>query len=477
VDLRAYRLAEHKNVQIRKVENVLRSVSIDCKLRELGTASMLSEAANTRVSMRTSQWHQLRDVPLHQKQQQHGMCESPPPPPKESLDESTYDPTGRHAYHHSTFSNMLVNYFVKTGRVSASFDDFLKHATYASSTEMTDEVKERLATELDLLIKTGKEIEGPHGGRMGKMIHRGDLYLFQPFDEDTQVLTEVERAARKRRASLALDVALLKPESGQGSEKGPSGRDEGRQSRSIRAAEAALIGLDSDVSSLLSRTQVSSGPYRNVAVDFVVDRLPHVRLVRLATACVMNPSVLNLSDRLTRERAQAAKSLRNSGKILRNDPSKGPVATLISPYLTDGRIVRIDTNNGTSREEVDPKAIKDSSKMKRRMITKDVVGAVVILPNEGRAVFKVLEDRLAPGAPKNRDEDEVRALTDGGRGSGCVCHQSSILSTERLRELIALESRGEPSAIAASEKVQDKRTLCELYELVLRKHRVSGLVP
>jgi hypothetical protein len=322
---------------------------------------------------------------------------------------------------------------------------------------------ERTATELDLLIKTGSEIVGPHGDRPGSLIHVGDLYVFQPFDEDTRVLTDNERIANKKRNPAAFNLALLKHKSHVVS------NHEGRKSRSIRSAEQALVGLETDVSSLLARVHVTAGPYRTVAVDFVIERMTHSRLVRLAIACTMDPSSLGLSDRLLKERAHASRSLRSSGKLIFHDGDK---ATLVSPYLTDGRVVRIDALTGAAKEEVD----KASSKKKRRMIiTKEVVGAVVVLPSEGRAVFKVLEDRLSPGGGRDKEED-VRMLTDGGRGSGCVCHQSSVLTTERLKDLIAEESKGEPVAAAAAQKVSDKRTLCELYELVLRKHRANALV-
>lgn len=487
VDLRAYRLAEHKSVQIKKVEKVLRSVSFDCRLREAGTESILAEAAKERVSVRTSQGVELKNVPLLNGSSRSGSCEGPEVSAN-GLDESTYDPTGKHAFHHATYSNLLRNYFKKTGRPSSTFDELIRHVTVSlKETDSSDEILERTATELDLLVKSGREVEGPHGGRLGSIVHRGDLYVFQPTDEDTRVLTDAERSAKHRRDPLALDVALLQHHHRPAHASNP----DGRRSRSIRSAEQALIGLDTDVSSLLSRAQVVSGPYRNVAVDFVIDRMPHVRLVRLATACVMDPAVLELSYRLSRERAQASRSLRSAGKLmiatphhLRNVRRRGSSefhsATLISPYLSDGRVVRIDARTGLAKEEIDLKIIKDSAKIKRRLITKEVVGAVVTLPNEGRAVFKVLEDRLER-APARRsaieEEDEVRTLSDGGRGSGCVCHQSAVLTTERLRELIAEEAKGEPTAIAAAQKVSDKRTLCELYELVLRKHRASALVP
>ena len=159
----------------------------------------------------------------------------------------------------------------------------------------------------------------------------------------------------------------------------------------------------------------------------------------------------------------------------------GAVEAAKTAALADTAIVFVGNHPLlVAKEEIDLKIIKDSAKIKRRLITKEVVGAVVTLPNEGRAVFKVLEDRLER-APARRsaieEEDEVRTLSDGGRGSGCVCHQSAVLTTERLRELIAEEAKGEPTAIAAAQKVSDKRTLCELYELVLRKHRASALVP
>ena len=522
VDLRAYRLAELKQDHIAEVEKVLRSVAFDCALHSSSPGRRGAAARGTPrpglIDVRTSQGVALRGVPLSKA----GIQPQSPgdqtskcgdfdehSKPFKSADDSTYNPS-RHAYRRATYKKLIRGYFEATGSSSTTFDALLEHvrrgirapalqASHAGDAgDAGDAVSDRTSFELDAIVRQATEVLGPRGHRPGRIIHRGAHYLFQPSDEDTQALTDAERSAPRRRPALALDVeqtaALaaplhrpgFPPPSSQPQRRNggpsPSSGDGAKGVHPNTSDEHALGELSADAAALLARVRLpAGGSYVSAAVDAVIDRLPHAKLVRLATACFVRPipAPASLAPKLRALRSRAAASLRSGRLVVPGVKSGGCRHVLRSPYLPVGTALCLER----SEECPDPLSTSYAAD-RRRPIPSTAIGAIVALPRDGRAVFKVLEERLAPpdasdanryGRKRSRPPSR-RELAEGGQGSGCVCHQSSVVTTERLRELIFSEARGDPAAAAAAAAVGDKRALCDLYEVVVRRHHPDAIL-
>ena len=152
-----------------------------------------------------------------------------------------------------------------------------------------------------------------------------------------------------------------------------------------------------------------------------------------------------------------------------------------SPYHP-GIVESIDGNTGEPVES--GKGASNEAYVQEPALPPGVIGAIVANPRDGRAVFKVLDLALAAGEFQSKKRKASGAsgalpgrLPDGGRGSGCVCHQSSVLTSDRLRQIItdATPASAGPLAVI-SLKDKDKRILCEAYELVLRRHRPQAIL-
>ena len=477
IDLRAYRLAQLKQGRIDRVEAILRSVAIDCQMHARsdarGADARMADDAKSTTSQRTA---------FRQRSPQNNTqtrCDAWVAP-GDAKDDSTYDP-GMHAYYGGTYRRLISSFFSDTTRVSASFDDLWQHVRSGYKMGGEPDV-DRFSAELDGLIRTGRTVTGPRADRPGRIVHRGARYLFQPADEDTtDVLTDWERGTRMRYKPIVTDARqmFMSPpphvdaQQQQQQQQQPQQQQQQQQQqkkqlqqlqhdrRADRAA-ADLEALADDAAALMARIRLPpSSPYHAAALDAVVDRLPHARMLRLAGACVLPEEAARvLPARLRSLRARARASMQGAGVLSR-------AGEFYSPYQP-GTVVCIDRSTGDAGPcRSGARAHYDASPP----LPDGVVGAIVALPREGRAVFKVLDVALAAGGRK-RGEPQLR-LADGGRGSGCVCYQSSVLTSERLQQIIAEESGG---AKFDHNNDRDKRTLCELYEVVLRRHRPRAIL-
>jgi hypothetical protein len=112
-------------------------------------------------------------------------------------------------------------------------------------------------------------------------------------------------------------------------------------------------------------------------------------------------------------------------------------------------------------------------------VPEGAVGAMALAARGGRLsrkaaapVFKVFEGVLA------RNEPAPAFLAPGGRGSGCVCHQSTLLTMARLQALTkalyppdAFDDAFGPFAGSLN-----KRAMCELFELGVRRARPAAVM-
>lgn len=491
VDLRAYRLAELKQRNVNAVEAVLRRSAFDSRLQidadaERSKARAQRDAAIV-VKMRTSQGVTIAASPYERALLRSGAREELVRGPAEQKtpknnkntkrdDESTYDPK-IHAYHRATHARLLRQFFAHRKTTSGSFEELWAHvrAGLERKRMLDPNSRDRMAEVLNDMVRNGAEVEGPHGQRLGTLLHRGDAYLFQPADEDLRTLTPNERALPRRRATHVVAVESLALAAA------PSPSRRAATSPAMAAADA-LDHLETEVASLLARLGLASpskASYADAAVDAVIDRLSRDRLVALAVAVCLEPKVKHAM----------AKSVRRS--LVASGILDGLVI-LSAHHLPPGIGLKIDPRKGTTTEISTLVAADDADSrhmpaapQRRRNLPKAAIGAVVVASAANEApVFKLFEHRLPNDvvrlSPNKKAQKKAQkdpsTLADGGQGSGTVCHQSSRLSTDHLKRLIAAESKQDPEVVAAAHSVPGKRALCDLYEVVIRKHRPGGVL-
>jgi predicted nuclease with RNAse H fold len=194
--------------------------------------------------------------------------------------------------------------------------------------------------------------------------------------------------------------------------------------------------------------------YENVAIDSVVESLSHTDLLDVAKA-VMTPREVHsmLPSRIKSMKFAVRRSFIIS-RILSVNGQK-----ITSPFHPH-QAFTIDTNgNFTSASSASASASASASSASA---SSNAVAAIARINNNTMMAFKVL-DPLPKGMPPPRR---------GAARSGCVCHQSSTIS---LKDLVRLISEVVPSLKEQMVRL-NKRALCEVYEIVLRKHRPQAIL-
>jgi hypothetical protein len=193
IDLRAYRIAELKQERIERVERVLRDNSIDCALN-LPRLHFDRDRLDMRIDLTTSQGTAVRGYRLGDDPSGKPVCRVAGKPralrPDASgpPDTSTYD-SSLHAYHGAAYRRSIRSMFARAQK--ATYDEVWRFV----ATEMPDARRELLNAALDDVVRgVGGEIVRHADGRRGRLVYRANAYLFQPDDEDTELLTDVERA-------------------------------------------------------------------------------------------------------------------------------------------------------------------------------------------------------------------------------------------------------------------------------------------
>jgi hypothetical protein len=492
VDLRAYRIAEGKQARILEVERVLREVAFDCHLNE--PRMRLDANPNTRVDATTSQGVRLRNVALgrparlgEQKNPQQGACEcegfdgQQKQQQPRTDDDSTYDPE-RHAFHRATYRRLIAGYFSSTSTAAGTHAQLWAHVAPAYEKLRGDKAdRDRFSAELDALVAQRVEVRGPRGGRRGTIVQRGARYLFQPADETTTVLSDWDRGSGRpvhafARVLLDAEAILLSPppalldadeQQPAAAEKRPPQQQQQQSAEaSAPASVAAAVGRLSHVADqLLALSRLPEKEYADAAIEAALDRCGRRRLGELCAAVKQQqkqkPGGGDEPKRLRRVREIVARNLKAMG--------------FHGPDCADSNASNAFNASASGRQGDGRRRVK---------VSEGVVGAVVA--PRGQPVFKVLDVALAnaaKGTNKNKKDqaDGRRSLAEGGRGSGCVCHQSSVLTSSALRSLIrAAASKGGKDDVLPDNnnngQQQDKRGLCLAYELALRKHSPASIL-
>jgi hypothetical protein len=404
IDLRAYRIAQLKQARIDRVEAILREIAIDCPLR-LGNSSGTG-GEDHGVTMTSSQGV---EVSRRQKKQDRAStstittCEGSLLATTAGMDETTYDPV-RHAFHGATYRRLLSSFFASRSSVSATFEDLWRFVLDGYDMGGLPN-RDRVIAELTSMIESRTKVYGPRAGRPGTIVHRGARYVFQPDDEDTTALTEWERGTARRFQPIVMDARqmFISPPPIFSSDAYASASASASESESASATNAAsaassadakrpgrhllsssgssssvtaeLDTLADEVSAMLSRQRANHAYYLNAALDAVVDRLSHARLVSLSRACFASTEQLTKRQRSLMSKALG--SLRSAGVLRKSSSGSSAVHEFRSPYHP-GIVESIDGNTGEPVES--GKGASNEAYVQEPALPPGVIGAIVANP-------------------------------------------------------------------------------------------------
>lgn len=491
VDLRAYRIAANKQDGIRAVEANLREVAIDSQLQTSRGAS----GGPDELPQETSQG---KHVVYQQKRAKVAVVRQDALQP---VDVSTYDPEV-HTFQRYRHRSIIRSFFAK--HVSGTFDDIWKHMQMTTTQQDGySHSRERLADELTAVIDNrvpvvhtqslGNHLAPSTMTRLGRVIQRSTTYVFQPDSDPIEALTDRERDHAPP-PTIAIDAGkalsvrqnkqvsvrpYLPPDSrtvpGLGVSSVSSVSSSTISKRMAKkllpivitshtAAQQYMHELFSDVERFFGTCSAAMGEsYRLAAIDAVVDRLPHGRILQTAMAT----HILKDAPGANADTIQHVASSLVSAGLLSPIPSPagGPVIVR-SPYYPDTAL-SLDPKSGVTSALEPSSPITFATPSVR--LTPTVFGittAVVPLQKTGNAVFKVL----------NNTRSNLK-LVETGRGSGCVCHQNAFLTSQKLNETILhIIGHHAGSAILDAMPSTDKRVLCTVMELAIRKHAPNAIL-
>ena len=459
VDLRAYRIADRKQHSIRQVEALLRDNAMDCDIN-LSRLHFDRDALGIKVDLVTSQGirvhgHRVGDDPRSQPR-----C-SFTHKGRQPWDTSTYD-VRSHAFHMHSYRRLLRDTFGSHGNYKATFRQVWEHVRGRFPGARED----LLALALDDMVREGHEVMDTTG-RRGKLLYRGSAYVFQPAGAPTEFLTDRERRADNDPKARRIDLVIGNDVGNDGTSAAPR-KDAHAHAQSplspewkLDAADAVLrVRVDAWLERMPSSIRIGVKGIEEAALDAVIDRLNHHELMRCCVSVLTSRAMKNATDmekRILRalERAGIA-DLKNG--VIRSpvelEAAGGdPLAAGAYLFDTRGHGVRKCTAQELATAVFAPTAIRPDG---------DVDAAVQpSVKHGGRAIFKVIVRNIAVAGPS--------------RG-GCVCAQTSTITTALLSSLVASLAVG---ATKIDQKViakTDKKVMCDVYETILRAMRPDRIV-
>lgn len=313
--MRAYRIAEGKQVRIDRVSAVLRDNSVDCNVN-LNRIYFDRDRLGVTTDVVTSQHVEIRGYKIGDDPSARPRC-APSISSDSKMDISTYDPEG-HAFHQVAYSRSLRDLFA-----SLSDGKGVKYAevwAHVVAEMGADARPDGLSAALQRLLEGAGSILDARG-REGRVIYRSGAYVFQPDDEDTTYLTERERVSK---APPGRRLFLDSPGTSSVSNASDAS-DASEASEASDAFDGFRVQVDATLASLPPGLR---GPLSSGVVDMLVDRMRHEEL----TFAVMK-SLSSVGTGTDLDRA-VLKSLTTSGVLA--GPGPGRKWTFTSPE--DGQL-------------------------------------------------------------------------------------------------------------------------------------------
>ena len=268
----------------------------------------------------------------------------------------------------------------------------------------------------------------------GRIVYVSNKYIFQPSSSTDPRLTFEAREGKTSPATLMRMQATVKNARGQA------------ESHSEQRYRHNVADVESRALELLAALRCNPAQYKDVAIDYVLDRLKFDDQLALLLASPTNVNVLNMPHVLSNNNQGSSMSLhiinfeRNkpSERYLKWRSSKGT----FEPSAIDERMVRLAENE-----------------MQKRIVHHRLKDALGFVTSDAKRIFKMISSK--------------KHLT-GGVLTGTSCETTSTIKKLDLKKLIAEYDVNAASVLDPSKN--GKTEYCIMYELVLRKFTPDKLL-
>ncbi len=441
VDMRVYRIADEKQKTIDEVDAVLKASSFDCLLTPEKTDLVVK-------NMQTSQNSVVDKYVVKAPKTE---CSSTMPHGKLGKDSSTF---------HKHFiddeideAKIAIANLFKTGHI---FD----FSSIVNKCYFSPEV---VAYSLNDMI-VNKERILDSSGNVGIIDYKSDKYLFQPLGKQFERLTVEQRAPdaweQFNMGRMKLDLKHLSRQRPQTSSteannatvaeknKGKGKKNRNENDASIKSSNSSAIvqlieSMVVKLSKLFPDAEVVSA-YKSEIYDYAIDRLDVEQLLILAESMERLP--LNIKNSISR-----------MGQLY-IDAEKFFFATVDSDrkdakyfVLKEGKMKPCGVRETNRVLELETERRKNMLKSLNIKSLRDVVG--FITPESLSHKFKL-----------------IRA--DAPKATGTVCASNSEMKKHMLEGMINEVTK----EVLVSNKKVTKEDLCNMYEIVLRKHIPSRML-
>lgn len=274
LDLKMYRKAEEKTVNVAEVQRELKILAVDCNLNKEGNIYM---GENWEIPIRAKNlFGEVKEISIGDKAGSR-ICDY--------MEDCNYTCAGGNLgdeINNSTYSlefskydikgviKIIKKYFKKTKRVNTKFEDVFKFVKEMKPDISPTIVSKALSNIINKEIKVLDRMD-----REGLIIYRGKNYIFQPLGlSDTITVIERRIPTRLRTRKVGLNVLLDKK----------TKRKEAKSKLKVRLSVDIFMELLSDVNDYINRLGIKSdGEIMKIIMEEVFDRFDYKNKIIILT--------------------------------------------------------------------------------------------------------------------------------------------------------------------------------------------------
>ena len=440
IDVRNYRIADRKQVQIRKVEKILSEHAIDCLLNREALFHP-PEIIGKTIDLVTSQKTVVKNYEIGDKGTATKVVCRPDGSsrdPHRSSDESTFQ-LGFMSDDVETYIRTIATLFGT--EPYHTYEEIARLFRQAQGTEPDEDV---LKYALQVMLDERRVVYDARE-RPGFLLYRSNLYMFQRDDQRDVKLTLEERddeTYRQRRRRLEIRGTTTDARM-----KGPDNTQRNDRPGTSKRSSDILAKIHENVTELVADHGAAYEPF---AYDYVTDRLSQQEFFAVMS---------ELGTASAREKHRAIwESLVGSGAVMFSPANQTTPKYFIDVHAlgTDKAYFQFDKNQARGFKPLPPTnfaerdALVAAAKAALEGSKKDLLGYVHFKDSKFRTISK-------------------KADGSSGSSTGSVCVANSELKVDDLKGVILGMGGKVPQKLK-------KQNLCLIYELLLRKTRPKSFL-
>lgn len=416
IDIQTYRVAEHKQIVISKVQQILKQNAFDCNLNK---AALLytKDKLGMKTKLHTSQGTVIKSYDIGDKDNSYicdfGKCDLqcfPDIAEVPETDDTTFDPmfiVDDIDLYKRYISRLFGN------KIDMSYKDIYQSLVQHQKTTIEEDV---LSYALEEMLSTKYRIKNARGD-IGYLIYKGDTYIFQEISQHETKLSVEERQESRKRFRLDIDALKI-----QYKPKTPP-----KPTQDMQKAPVIVESISARYQEL--KTLVKKLPKCIVKdhhiKEFIVDRL----------------SIDDISYLVNTQH--------------KDDLISSIVSLIPNVFKAGDKVYIYDIKSDTVYTTQANGEAKITGPLELSKLTKDIKAIKTKLTN--------VSDDYVGLIDYSKKNDAQFKIRDNPKTKGYVCHQTSSLSVEELKlKIIAM------GQLIPTDVKYVKKHLCDIYELVLR---------